>query len=267
MKKSYSIRIWVIALVALMIAAYTFSIKNKAQVTNPPLQKNTTQGTSQGTTQAEKIMAPDFTLKYLDGKSVKLSDYKDKIVILNFWAVWCKCCKQEMPDLNELNKELEKDNEAVILAVDVKESADTVNEYLTPNNISLKVLLDSDGSIAEMYGITGYPTTFVLNKDGSVYTYIPQATDKATLLTIIDKIKKGESLHYPGSEILPITVFLFAPVAAGTLLQLPLRVSFASMANAAASFASLLKLSSSCVVTNIPSFAISFLMNFIITGL
>lgn len=198
MKKSYSIIIWAIALVALIIAAYTFSIKNKAQSANPPLQQSTSQGTSQSTSQTtsqpEKVMAPDFILKDLDGKSVKLSDYKGKIVILNFWAVWCKYCKQEMPDLNELNKELEKDNEAVILAVDVKESADTVKEYLTSNNISLKVLLDGDGSIAEKYGITGYPTTFVLNKDGSVYTYIPQATDKETLLTVIDKVKKGEPL-------------------------------------------------------------------------
>lgn len=183
MKKPVTIIIWVAALALLLVAAYTINMKNKP-IINPPSQ--------QSTSQTEKNMAPDFTLKDLDGNSVKLSDYQGKIVILNFWAVWCKYCKLEMPDLNELNKELEKDGEAVILAVDVQESKDTVSEYLTSNNISLKVLMDKDGSVAQRYGISGYPTTFILNKDGSLYTYIGGATDKETLLEILDKIKKGE---------------------------------------------------------------------------
>lgn len=100
-----------------------------------------------------------------------------------------------MPDLNELNKELEKENEAVILAVDVKESRETATEYLTSNNINLKVLLDSEGTIAEAYGITGYPTTFIINKDGSLYKSISGQTDKETLLKFIDKAKKGEPVQ------------------------------------------------------------------------
>lgn len=208
MKKSFSIIIWTIALAALLIAAYTFYAKNKAQTISPPSQQSSTaqedtlqsdnsqQNTTAGeTSQAQKIMAPDFTLKDLKGNSVKLSDYKGKIVILNFWAVWCKYCKQEMPDLNEVNKELEKDNKAVILAVDVQESSNTVNEYLKSNNINLKVLMDTEGTVAQTYGITGYPTTFVLNRDGSLYTYISGATDKETLLAYIDKAEKGEPVQ------------------------------------------------------------------------
>ncbi len=228
MKKSLSLVIWIITLAALLIAAYAFYSKNRTEAGSPPppqnvLQQNPSeqstagQGstpkdsselksdetgtaeqsptpndtTAQSSTSPEKIMAPDFTLKDLDGKSVKLSDYQGKIVILNFWAVWCKYCKLEMPDLNELNKELEKEKDAVILAVDVQESADIVNEYLTSGKISLKVLLDSEGTIAQQYGISGYPTTFVLNRDGSLYTYISGQTDKKTLLGYIDNIKKG----------------------------------------------------------------------------
>lgn len=208
MKKSLNTIIWVIALVTLLIAAYTFYTKNKTQSLVPPLQQNTVQqqdtanentsaqsSTVNETSQTEKIMAPDFTLNDLEGNAVKLSDYKGKIVILNFWAVWCKYCLQEMPDLSALNKELEKENEAVILAVDVKESPDTVREYLSANNITLKVLLDEEGSVAETYGVPGYPTTFVLNKDGSLYTYLSGATDKETLRTIIDKVKNGEPVR------------------------------------------------------------------------
>ena len=208
MKKSYGIIIWIIALAALMIAAYTFYAKNKIMIINPPLQQNTTQqqnttiestieksSTMNETSQVEKILAPDFTLKDLDGKEVKLSDYRGKIVILNFWAVWCKYCIQEMPDLNTLNEELKKEDDAVIVAVDVQEKPDTVREYLTSNNITLKVLLDEDGSVAEAYGIDRYPATFIVNKDGSLYTYIPGATDIKTLRMILDKARKGEPIQ------------------------------------------------------------------------
>jgi len=222
MRRSSNIIIWVAALALVIAAAYTYYTKSKTEGVGLPTQQNSSQaditglpealqpsttqnGSQQGentqtgtagneNTQSDKIMAPDFTLKDLEGNSVKLSDYRGKIVILNFWAVWCKYCKLEMPDLNELNKELKKGDEAVILAVDVQESADTVKKYLTSNDIGLKALLDEDGSIAQSYGISGYPTTFVINPDGSVYTYITEQTDKATLLKIIDMIKNGEPL-------------------------------------------------------------------------
>lgn len=127
MNKKVSTIIWIIAICAVLIAAYTFYSKNKQSnlVTPPPQNKSTSQSS-----QSNNPVAPDFSLKDLDGKTVKLSDYKGKIVILNFWAVWCKYCKQEMPDLNEFNKELVKDNEAVTLAVDAQESSDTVKNYL-----------------------------------------------------------------------------------------------------------------------------------------
>lgn len=201
MKRPSGIIIWIAALVLVIAAAYTYYTKNGAGViipgaSNETAQTRAAQGSSlqSGTSQDGKNMAPDFSLKDLDGNTVKLSDYGGKIVILNFWAVWCKYCKLEMPDLNDLNKELEKGDEAVILAVDVQESADTVSKYLTSNDISLKALLDEDGSVAQAYGVSGYPTTFVINPDGSVYTYITGQTDKATLLKIIGMIKNGEPL-------------------------------------------------------------------------
>ena len=217
MKKTTSITIWVIALCAVLLAAYTFYSKNKDAMTIPPIQQGgSTQGSASGqdsagggsqapmfsdetaaeeVTDEDKIMAPDFTLNAMDGKAVKLSDYRGKIVILNFWGVWCKYCILEMPDLNELHSELEKGDEAVILAVDVQESLDTVKKYVTSNNIDLKVLMDTEGTVAQTYGITGYPTTFIVKPDGSLYTYISGATDKETLQEILDKVKKGEPVR------------------------------------------------------------------------
>jgi len=189
MKKKINIIIWIIAICAIMAAAYTFYSKNKPQSLAAPSQQS--EVTSQSS-QSTDPLAPDFTLKDLNGKDVKLSDYKGKVVILNFWAVWCKYCKQEMPDFNELNKELEKDNEVVIIAINSQESPDTVKDYLSSNDINLKVLLDQDGSVTQTYGVSGLPNTFIINKDGSLYTYIPGATDKETLLQILSEVKSSE---------------------------------------------------------------------------
>ena len=181
MSKKGNIILWTVAICMMLAAAYIVYAKYTP--------KSRTQLPSQ---QGLKVMAPDFTLKDMDGKEVKLSDYRGKIVILNFWAVWCKYCIQEMPDLNELNNILTKDNDAVILAVDSQEKPDTVKKYLTDNKISLHVLLDQSGSVTQTYSVEGFPTTFIINKDGSVYNYIPGATNKKTLLEILDKVRKGE---------------------------------------------------------------------------
>ncbi|QNU67219.1 TlpA family protein disulfide reductase [Ruminiclostridium herbifermentans] len=191
MQKKINIIIWVVAICAIMAAAYILYSKNKSEIIiQPPSQQ--TQELSQSTQNANPV-APDFTLKDLDGNDVKLSDFKGKIVILNFWAVWCKYCLLEMPDFNELNNELGKENDVVILAINSQESPDKVKEYLTSNNIDLKVLLDQDGAVTQTYGITGFPTTFFINKDGNLFTYIPQMTDKKTLLEVIDMMKSQES--------------------------------------------------------------------------
>jgi len=76
--------------------------------------------------------------------------------------------------------------------VDVQETEEKVKEYLTSNNISLNVLMDADGAVSRTYGVSGYPTTFFINKDGSLYTYIPQKTDKNTVLKILEEMENSK---------------------------------------------------------------------------
>ncbi|EGD47583.1 alkyl hydroperoxide reductase/ Thiol specific antioxidant/ Mal allergen [Ruminiclostridium papyrosolvens DSM 2782] len=190
MNKKLTIVIWSIVAVAIIAAAYTFYSKTK--IDNKYIIQPQEDSQQSQSAQSSKLMAPDFNLKDINGKTVKLSDYKGKKVILNFWAVWCKYCLMEMPDFNELNKELVKDNNAVILAVDVQETEEKVKEYLTSNNISLNVLMDTDGAVSRTYRVSGYPTTFFINKDGSLYTYIPQKTDKNTVLKILEEMENSK---------------------------------------------------------------------------
>ena len=176
-----SIIIWGVAIVLLFVAAFT-AYQNKPNNATPQLEQNTQN-------EEQKVLARDFTLKDLNEKNVKLSDYKGKIVVLNFWAVWCKYCKQEMPDFNELNNEFEKGNDAVILAVDVQEDISIVNKFLNENNLKLNVLLDTDGKVAQQYDISGFPTTFIIGKDGSVEKVFPGLTNRLAVLDAINKLK------------------------------------------------------------------------------
>jgi thioredoxin-related protein len=101
-----------------------------------------------------------------------------------------------MPDFNELDRELAEAGDAVVLAVNVQEPYDTVNDYITKNDIGIKVLLDEDGYVSwNIFGVSGYPTTFVVNKDGSLYTYLPGKTDLKTMRTIIDMVRENAPLH------------------------------------------------------------------------
>jgi peroxiredoxin len=191
MKKRLSITLGILSLIILITGASVFYSRMKTTTLGDSNTQgtNTSTASSKDSTANQKQLAPEFSLKDLNGKVVTLSAYKGKIVILNFWATWCKYCKQEMPDLNKLNKTLEKDGKTVILEVDSGEGNKVVKDYLTANHIDMTVLLDSDSTITQEYGVTGFPTTFFINRDQSVYTYIPGLTDKETITKIINQMK------------------------------------------------------------------------------
>jgi cytochrome c biogenesis protein CcmG/thiol:disulfide interchange protein DsbE len=109
--------------------------------------------------------APDFQLNTLDGKTVKLSDYRGKPVLLNFWATWCGPCRYEIPFLDQINAAYSQKG-LVMLAVDLGEDAATVSNFLATENVSLRVLLDTDKSVAQKYTIVGIPTTFLVDTEG-----------------------------------------------------------------------------------------------------
>ncbi|HLR23403.1 MAG TPA: TlpA disulfide reductase family protein [Pseudogracilibacillus sp.] len=112
--------------------------------------------------------APDFELETLDGETVKLSDYKGEKVIVNFWATWCPPCREEIPDLQKLydNKDIE------ILAIDLTEteqSMEDVEEFVFDEfEMTFPVLLDEESKIAEMYQVMAYPTSYLVDSEGTI---------------------------------------------------------------------------------------------------
>lgn len=139
-------------------------------------------------------IAPDFTLKDIQGNSVNLSDYKGKVVFLNFWASWCPPCKSELPDFNKASEELNKGTDAVILAINATngyngETPDRVKKFVKDNNITMKVLLDEKDDASMQYGVSSLPTTFVIRKDGTVYGYQVGPMSYKKIMELVDELK------------------------------------------------------------------------------
>ena len=111
-------------------------------------------------------MAPAFTLPDLAGKSVSLSDFRGKVVILNFWATWCPPCKKEIPDFIDLQKQYgPKGVQIVGIALD---QAAKVKAFTQQNGINYQILLGTDDIAMKYGGIQGIPTTFVIDKAGKI---------------------------------------------------------------------------------------------------
>ena len=110
----------------------------------------------------ENDVAPDFTADLLEGGTFKLSDYDDKIVLLNFWATWCPPCVGEMPAFEKLKKEGISDLE--IICVDCMEDKETVKQFIGEKGYTFNVGYDVDGRIGTYYPTEGIPYTLVINK-------------------------------------------------------------------------------------------------------
>ena len=109
----------------------------------------------------------DFSLMDLDGKTVHLSDYKGKTVLINAWATWCPPCRAEMPDLENYYRQ-QKENNFVILAINAGDTLEQAQGFVRSNNLSFPVLLDPDVEILQALGITGFPTSILIDPDGIV---------------------------------------------------------------------------------------------------
>lgn len=112
--------------------------------------------------------APDFALLDVrDGESViRLSDFRGKVVVLNWYASWCGPCRAEIPDFQEAYTALPDD--LVILGVNLEESQDLAAGLLEELGATYPAVMDSDGEIAQHYRVSGMPTTFVIDRDGNV---------------------------------------------------------------------------------------------------
>jgi len=111
--------------------------------------------------------APDFTLETLDGETVTLSDYRGKVVFLNFWASWCPPCRAEMPSMERLN-EVFDGRDFVMRAINVEQDPASVHHFLEQDPPAFTVLLDPDQKAQRLYQVYRFPESFLIDKQGVV---------------------------------------------------------------------------------------------------
>ncbi len=110
--------------------------------------------------------APDFELVDVDGDKHRLSDYRGKPLIINFWATWCPPCREEMPSMNRAWSKVKDD--VSMLAINVGEDEDTIFIFSADYPIDFPVLLDRSGDVIREWPVKGLPTTFVLDREGNI---------------------------------------------------------------------------------------------------
>lgn len=113
--------------------------------------------------------APDFTLDTLDGNQIRLSGLKGKPVLMNFWASWCVPCREETPDLVKAYNTHHAEG-LIVLGVNMT-NIDTISDaksFVAEFQMPYQVLLDNDGKVAGLYHVNGIPTSFFINRQGTI---------------------------------------------------------------------------------------------------
>lgn len=140
-------------------------------------------------------LLPDFSLYNLEGKLIKITDYKGKIILLNFWATWCPNCRQESPFLEKLYDQF-KTKEFIIFRINTKESKETINKYLEKHPSRIPILLDGNNKVGNLMGVWAHPTSFLIDYQGRIRYRAMGMVDWSSLQVItsiekmINEIKK-----------------------------------------------------------------------------
>ncbi len=113
------------------------------------------------------IAAPDFTLKDLKGEKISLKNLRGKVVVLNFFSIWCPACERQASSFDKLDEEI-KGKDIVFLHIAVEGREKELLEYKNKFNISVPILIDINGSVAKAYRIRGHHETFFINRQGKI---------------------------------------------------------------------------------------------------
>lgn len=179
------------------------SIRYESNVNSNANQNNDEKVTPEKAEQKQpKIKAYDFTLTDQYGKIHTLSDYKGKVVFLNFWATWCPPCRGEMPHIEEIYNELGKNKDDVVILGVANPKSETypysqdisepeIKNFLKENGYTFPTVFDASGEVFNNYYVNAFPTTFMIDRDGNIFGYVPGALSKESMLKIIEMTKEN----------------------------------------------------------------------------
>lgn len=184
MKKSIKWIVLAVVLVLVISGAYVLYDKYSRDYSGNKLAEATkTTQANNADDNVQTSLAPDFTVYDEKGNEVKLSDYRGKPVVINFWATWCYYCKEEMPDFNKAYKEYPDVQFLMINATDgVQETKKMAMQYVTDEGYEFPVFYDTELDAVNTYYISSFPTTFFIDENGELVTYANGMLDYETLV-------------------------------------------------------------------------------------
>lgn len=136
-----------------------------------------------------------INLKDMNGKNISLSDFKGKIVFLNFWTTWCPTCRIEMPSMEKLNQKL-KNTDFAMVTINLQESASQVKAFFEEFKLTFTALLDSTGEVSALFGIRSIPTTYILDKTGRIIGLVsgPREWDSKTAIALFENLIDNDAV-------------------------------------------------------------------------
>jgi len=137
--------------------------------------------------------APDFSIKNESGRLVKLSDFRGKVVFLNFWGTWCTTCVEEMPEIQRLHK-MFKDRKFEMLEVSIDNDWPEIHQFYTEHNLDLPTYLDPGHQIAGLYKVNKFPETFLIDGNGNVvrHTWFEHWADPRVVAKVDSLVRQLE---------------------------------------------------------------------------
>lgn len=182
---------WISLMLMASLVVFTGCSQKETNSEAPEEVTETTETEETAEIEHEPELAPSFELKTLEGKTVTLEDYRGQYLFINFWATWCQYCDEEMPDLMAFQKSHE--GEMTVLAINVNEKNDVVQKYIDKNKLDLEVLMDEDGTVSQLYQVSAFPTTFLVDKAGKVIGYVSGKLTAKDMESAYKYLKENET--------------------------------------------------------------------------
>jgi cytochrome c biogenesis protein CcmG/thiol:disulfide interchange protein DsbE len=180
-------------IVLLIMIAFSVNVlgcdRDNSKLANQNSETNNSANVMENSTVVNKSddKAPDFALKSIEGKTVKLSDYKGKVVIIDFWATWCPPCRKGIPDLISIQKDFKDDLVIIGISLDGEKTIKDVPGFVKSYGINYPIVYGDEKVVAAYGGIEGIPTAFIVDKEGYV---VDQHVGLVPIETYVNKIKE-----------------------------------------------------------------------------